>query len=58
MRSELCVVRSEGAMHNSYSIASFLDSREEAVAPYLPIGGGAVGRGGSSSGKKKYVGLS
>ena len=25
---------------------------------YLPIGGGAEGRGGSSSGKKNYVGIS
>ena len=32
-----------------------LDKREEAVAPYLPIGGGAEGRGGSSSGKRMML---
>ena len=50
-------MRSEGAMHNSYSIAS-IDKWAEAVALYLPIGGGAEGGGGSTSGKKSYVGLS
>ena len=33
-----------GAMHNSYSIAN-LDRRSEALALYLPIGGGAEGGG-------------
>ena len=34
-----------------------LDRRQAAIAMYLPIGGGAEGRGGSTSGKKKYVGI-
>ena len=57
VRSEELGMRSEGAMHNSYSIAS-IDKWAEAVALYLPIGGGAEGGGGSTSGKKSYVGLS
>ena len=57
MRSEKLEVRNGGAMHNSYSIVSFYKC-SEAVASYLPIGGGAEGRGGSSSGKKNDVGLS
>ena len=32
-----------------------LDRRKEAIAMYLPIGGGAEGRGGSSIGKKRDV---
>ena len=45
------------AMHNSYSIAS-IDKRYEALAVYLPIGGGAEGGGGSTSGKKSHVEIS
>ena len=44
-------------MHNLYSIAN-IDRRVEAVALYLPIGGGAEGGGGSTSGKKNNVELS
>ena len=50
-------MRSGGAAHKLYSAASF-DKRAEALAMYLPIGGGAEGRGGSSSGKRNDVGLS
>ena len=51
-------MRSDGAAHNSYNAAEFLDRPQEAITMYLPIGGGAEGRGGSTSGKKKHVGLS
>ena len=41
----------------TYKAPRVLHKREEAVALYLPIGGGAAGRGGSSSGKKNNVGM-
>ena len=49
-------MRSGGAAYKIYRAAEFLDKPLEALAVYLPIGGGAEGRGGSTSGKADNVG--
>ena len=49
-------MRSVGAAHNLYSAVKFW-KKEAALETYLPIGGGAVGRGGSTSGNIFMLGL-